>query len=116
MSENQPTKELYAERPIEDLAEHYMRHLHAMTVEGLHSISAIAAELAFRDERIEGLERERGRLAEALRLIERWRDFPSTGETWPSGQPMSYAAAFGSNGERDFMRKIAKEALMDDQG
>lgn len=51
-------------------------------------------------------------LVEALEQIERWDGFPSTGEVWEgSGEPVSYGAAFGSNGERDFMRGVARKAL-----
>jgi len=51
-------------------------------------------------------------LVEALSQIERWDGFPSTGKTWPeSGEPMSYSACFGSNGEREFMRQLAAQAL-----
>jgi hypothetical protein len=39
----------YAKRDIEQLGEHYIRHVEAMTAEGLHEKSDIAAELAFRD-------------------------------------------------------------------
>jgi hypothetical protein len=48
----------------------------------------------------------------ALERIERWfGEFPQTGQTWNDGSEMSYAACFGSNGERDFMRDIARAAL-----
>ena len=51
-------------------------------------------------------------LVGALEQIERWDGFPSTNETWEgSGKPVSYGVAFGSNGERDFMRGVAKAAL-----
>lgn len=51
-------------------------------------------------------------LVEALEQIERWDAFPSTDKTWEgSGEPVSYGAAFGSNGERDFMRDVARKAL-----
>lgn len=50
------TKKLYAERDIETQGEFYLRHLAAMTTEGLHSKSDIAAELAHRDQRIAELE------------------------------------------------------------
>ncbi|MDX1527022.1 MAG: hypothetical protein R3337_00255 [Gammaproteobacteria bacterium] len=56
---------LYAPRDIEALdraGNYYCRHLEAMTTEGLHSKSDIAAELAFRDERIQRLCREVARL------------------------------------------------------
>ncbi|WP_438455367.1 hypothetical protein [Vreelandella venusta] len=52
----------YAERDIMALDKqggHYWRHANAMTAEGLHSKSDIAAELAYRDARIAELERER---------------------------------------------------------
>lgn len=49
----------YAERPIDsdELCGHYSRHVSAMTAEDLHSKSAIAAELAWRDARIAELEK-----------------------------------------------------------
>ena len=51
-------------------------------------------------------------LVEALRQIVRWDGFPSTGQTWPgTDRPISYCAAYGSNGERDFMRNVAADAL-----
>ncbi len=37
-------------------SEHYLKHVMAMTAEGLHSKAKIAAELAYRDAKIEGLE------------------------------------------------------------
>lgn len=43
------TQRLYAERDIEDQGGHYARHVNAMTAEGLHAKSDIAAELAHRD-------------------------------------------------------------------
>jgi hypothetical protein len=52
------------------------------------------------------------RMEAALRKIARWRDeFPPTGRTWDDGSPMSYGACFGSNGERDYMRQVALDAL-----
>lgn len=55
------------------------------------------------------------RLRKALRRIERWEgEFPSTGRYWDepeNTQPMSYGACYGSNGERDYMRQVAREAL-----
>ncbi len=51
-------------------------------------------------------------MREALEKIARWfGEFPATGQKWPDGSELSYAAAFGSNGERDFMREIARAAL-----
>lgn len=53
-------------------------------------------------------------LEAALEKIERWfGEFPETGEFYDKEKqhPISYAGNYGSNGERDFMRNIAKEAL-----
>ena len=52
------------------------------------------------------------RLETALKRIAKWfGEFPETERTWDDGSPMSYSACYGSNGERDFMRQIAQEAL-----
>ncbi len=40
---------LYAKRDPRELGEFYTRHIMAMTEEGLHEKSDIAAELAYRD-------------------------------------------------------------------
>ena len=54
------------------------------------------------------------KLEEALQRIATWHgEFPDTGLFWDGDKtrPMSYAAAYGSNGEINFMRNIAYEAL-----
>lgn len=63
-------------------------------------------------------EGERDRLRKALERIERWfGEFPPSGrkERLPNGveldNELSYGAAFGSNGERDYMRGVARSAL-----
>ena len=50
---------------------------------------------------------------DTLRLIAEWSKdtFPATGKTFDNGHPMSYGAAFGSNGERDYMRSLANNTL-----
>ena len=48
----------YAERKAQELEPYFIRHLSAMTAEGLHSKADIAKELAFRDKRIADLERQ----------------------------------------------------------
>lgn len=56
-------------------------------------------------------------LRAALERIERWfGEFPDSGSHWNDGTPMSYGAAFGSNGERDYMRAIARAALFSVEG
>lgn len=47
---------LYAPRDTEALGSHYTAHLEAMTAEGLHDKSAIAAELAWRDQKLAAAE------------------------------------------------------------
>ena len=54
----------------------------------------------------------------ALVRIEKWfGEFPPTGQFWvnedgtPSTREVSYSACFGSNGERDYMRSVARDAI-----
>lgn len=55
---------------------------------------------------------ENQRLRAALERISRWHgEFPDTGQAWKDGTPVSYEAAFGSTGARDYMRLVADEAL-----
>lgn len=61
---------------------------------------------------IEALTLEIDRLRAALQKIHTWfGEFPPTGKFWEDGKPMSYGSYYGSNGERDYMRSIALEAL-----
>ena len=57
---------LYSERDIIEQGDHYSRHTSAMTGEGLHSKSDIAAELAHRDIEIERLQARVSELYSAL--------------------------------------------------
>ncbi len=51
-------------------------------------------------------------LKQALAKIAKWHgEFPPTGCKWDDGTEMSYVAAHGTNGERDYMRAIAQDAL-----
>jgi len=59
---------------------------------------------------IDALAERAKRLEEALRIIEAW-SLPATGSFWKDGTPMSYGGAFGSNGEREYMRQIARVAI-----
>jgi hypothetical protein len=56
----------YFQRQLEKLEPHYGKHVSAMTGEGLHSKSDIAAELAWRDQQIIRLKREAVSLYEDL--------------------------------------------------
>jgi erythromycin esterase-like protein len=70
--EKSETVKLYAERDAISQGDHYLSHLLAMTAEGLHSKSDIAAELAHRDIQIDALAaqvRELEKENEGLRYI-----------------------------------------------
>lgn len=64
-----------------------------------------------------GIAHDFEKMRSALEKIWRWfGEFPASGCFWPAdahreAEPMSYGAAFGSNGERDYMRKVAHDAL-----
>lgn len=51
-------------------------------------------------------------LEKALLEIENW-NMPPTGKFWDEEKtrPMSYASCYGSNGEREYVRNIARKAL-----
>jgi hypothetical protein len=50
-------------------------------------------------------------LVGVLQKIVNWEIPQTSGRFWDDGQPMSYSAAYGSNGERDYMCKVAEDAL-----
>lgn len=64
------------------------------------------------EDKLQEAQQRAERYEKALKFILKW-EFPPTGQFWDVDklQPMSYAACYGSNGERDFMRNIANEAL-----
>lgn len=77
------------------------------------AIIDIAAELGCEPDNEATLQRIVA-MKSALGRIERWFDeFPPTGLFWDKAgkEPMSYAAAYGSNGERDYMRGVARDGL-----
>lgn len=64
-----------------------------------------AIQLVAAQERIKTLEA-------ALTIVVKW-ELPPTGRFWDDNvTPMSFGACYGSNGERDFMRHVANEALL----
>lgn len=72
----------------------------------------IRADVA--EARVVAVEMERDRLREALTKIEKWSDFPVTGRYWDEDsktRPMSYGACYGTNGERNYMRGVARAAI-----
>ena len=83
---------LYAERDIIEQGKHYSQHTSAMTSEGLHSKSDIAAELAHRDIEIERLQARVANLTSAMQEAaesyegEFGRDIPDTWQQALDGQ------------------------------
>jgi hypothetical protein len=64
---------------------------------------------------IERLRTKLATLQVALRRIQKWSgEFPETGQFFDNdpARPVSYGAAHGSDGERDFMRQVAANALL----
>lgn len=79
------------------------------------SLNEDGARLGVRLGDLRAILSERKALREALGRIERWfGEFPETGDKWEDGSPVSYATLHGSNGERDYMRGIARQALKGD--
>ena len=71
VASNAELGKLYADRDHAAQGEHYLRHLDAMTREGLHAKSEIAGELAHRDieiERLRGLVRNFMEFLEPMRF------------------------------------------------
>jgi hypothetical protein len=67
----------YSKRDLLSLevnGEHYSKHVVAMTTEGLHSESSIAAELAYRDAEIDRLKKEIAGYELANRDLSNWHD------------------------------------------
>lgn len=63
----------YAERDpmlLDKMGNYYCRHVMAMTAEELHSKAAIAAELGYRDWRIDSLEKHIERLGNILKHMD----------------------------------------------
>ena len=83
------------------------------TLIGNAELAELRRKAAFYDENEKALKRA-PLMHAALRRIQTWFGmFPATGQFWDKDRkdPMSYAACYGSNGERDYMREVAREAL-----
>lgn len=71
---------------------------------------------AYYRRQVKKLEEDKLHLQAILQRIVNWDSFPNTGKFWDEPEntrPMSYAACYGSNGERDYIRQLAKDALND---
>lgn len=83
--------------------------------EKAEDLESIRAQLTATRTALAAAEADNERLSKALCRVARWHgEFPDTGRYWDepkNAEPMSYSACFGSNGERDYMRQVASEAL-----
>jgi len=82
---------------------------------GQHSVEELETIIANQDELLGEKQLLIEKLRDALTTVKKWK-FPETGKFWDEDKPfpkekMSYGAAYGSNGERDYMKGIASEAL-----
>jgi hypothetical protein len=73
-----------------------------------------ANNLSDEREAVAQLQARNQELESALRHISEW-SLPDTGRKWDDGSPMSYGACCGSNGERDYMRRIANTAIAQEE-
>ena len=83
--ENEMVEKLYAPdfgRDIEAQGKYYVKHISAMTAEGLHNKSDIAAELAHRDMKIDEYVREIIRLNERIEELELYIECESYGDDY----------------------------------
>ena len=73
---------------------------------------AYGRQWAFTDDEFEPVPSLNDELIKALQRIADW-DLPDTGKFWDKERlvPASYESLYGSNGARDYIKNIAKEAL-----
>lgn len=84
----------------------------AVVLELLARIAALQRTSTLLADRVEKAESERDRATAVLRRIEKWHgEFPETRRTDTTGTPVPYGVLYGSNGERDYMRIVARNAL-----
>ncbi|MDO9345079.1 MAG: hypothetical protein Q7T99_16505 [Pseudomonas sp.] len=101
----------YAERDIMQLdrdGNHYCNHVLAMTAEGLHSKSDIAAELAFRDSQFDRVTAERD--AALGQLKEKREEFNKLGDRDDALQQRLTAADERLDAARAFVTRLIERA------
>lgn len=80
----------------------------------LEALGMVAIDQASLLEKIKYLTEKNSRMINALVKIANWHgEFPETGKFNEQGEKLSYGYCYGSNGERDYMRKVANEALIE---
>lgn len=105
---------LYKQRDLENLEPHYGKHVSAITGEKLHGKSDIAAELAWRDQRIAELEKEIDRRQATLdrRQLNRptWaRNHRHEVSIRPRNRSVGNKVVCDANVRRPFKLKVSKE-------
>lgn len=65
-----------------------------------------------RTKKLKELEKQNEELIDVLKIISKW-ELPETGRFWDdeATQPMSYEAAYGSSGVRDYFKELALNAV-----
>lgn len=109
----------YTERVRGMRLEHYEYEALVSLTDAQSALLAQAAEKDAWKARYDARELEAHQLSEniialrrALDRIERW-ELPATGKFWDKEKtdPASYGAIYGSNGERDYIRAVARTAI-----
>lgn len=104
----------YAQRDTESLGDLYLRHVEAMTAEGLHEKSAIAAELAWRDKLIADQQKRLCDLRDAAFRVLTSREKVAQG-FYVSAERMNDLSAALSSTPRESERVISERwALIND--
>jgi len=94
------------------LADAKFRELTSQYQKPANAAALVAFELAKEIRALSTPVAVQGDVREALEKIDNW-EMPETGQFWDKEctQPMSYAACYGSNGERDHIISVARAAL-----
>jgi hypothetical protein len=75
------------------------------------AISRMATEYVDQKEELRKARERVSAMEKALQQVADWGPFPRVPSTTEGGPDFSYGTAYGSSGERDFIRKIAADAL-----
>lgn len=83
---------------------------------GEHSVNELEEIILEQQELLHQRQIAKQNLKQALVEIESWA-MPSTGKFWDNEKtrPTSYGTEYGSNGERDYIRSVARKAINDNQ-
>lgn len=79
---------------------------------GEHSVNELEAIIEEQKELLYQRQISKQKLTAALEKIARW-ELPATGTFWDEEKtrPTSYEGEYGSNGARDYIKSVAREAI-----